>query len=134
MKSNVIESHNRLLISILLILGRLALAAIFLLAAYAKLKPQAQMSLVRRVHQTSLSLFAMQVDSYQLLPPQLVSPAAQFASAVRIVFRALAAQRSVSALLITVYHAPDRSIFHPRFAPIAWDWKSTAAASARASG
>jgi hypothetical protein len=27
---------------------------------------------------TSLSLFAMQVDSYQLLPPQLVSPAAHF--------------------------------------------------------
>ena len=32
---------------------------------------------------TSLSLFAMQVDSYQLLPPQLVSPVAHFLAAVR---------------------------------------------------
>src|ERR1700683_4035861 len=62
----------------LLILGRLALAAIFLFAAYAKLKPQAAMRWSGSSIKTSLSLFAMQVDSYQLLPPQLVSPAAHF--------------------------------------------------------
>jgi uncharacterized membrane protein YphA (DoxX/SURF4 family) len=65
-------------ISILLILGRLALAGIFLFAAYAKLKPQAQMPWSGASIRTSLSMFAMQVDSYQLLPPQLVSAAADF--------------------------------------------------------
>jgi uncharacterized membrane protein YphA (DoxX/SURF4 family) len=60
----------------LLLLGRLALAAIFLFAAYAKLKPQAAVPWSGASVKTSLSLFAMQVDSYQLLPAQLVSPVA----------------------------------------------------------
>jgi len=60
----------------LLLLGRLALAAIFIVAAYAKLKPQAAVPWSAASVKTSLSLFAMQVDSYQLLPPQLVSPVA----------------------------------------------------------
>jgi uncharacterized membrane protein YphA (DoxX/SURF4 family) len=63
---------------IVLIVGRLALAAVFLFAAYAKLKPQAAMPWSAASVRTSLSMFAMQVDSYQLLPPQLVSPAAHF--------------------------------------------------------
>ncbi|HEY0701154.1 MAG TPA: MauE/DoxX family redox-associated membrane protein [Candidatus Acidoferrales bacterium] len=63
---------------ILLIIGRLALAGIFLFAAYAKLKPQAAMGWSGTSIKVSLSMFAMQVDSYQLLPPQLVSPAAHF--------------------------------------------------------
>jgi uncharacterized membrane protein YphA (DoxX/SURF4 family) len=63
---------------ILLIVGRLALAGIFLFAAYAKLKPQAAMPWSGASIRTSLSMFAMQVDSYQLLPPQLVNPAAHF--------------------------------------------------------
>jgi len=62
----------------LLLLGRLALAAIFLFAAYAKLKPQAAMPWSGPSIKTSLALFAMQVDSYQLLPPQLVSSVAHF--------------------------------------------------------
>lgn len=61
---------------ILLILGRLALAAIFIVAAYAKLRPQAAVPWSGASIKTSLSLFAMQVDSYQFLPPQLVSPVA----------------------------------------------------------
>jgi uncharacterized membrane protein YphA (DoxX/SURF4 family) len=63
---------------VLLIIGRLALAGIFLFAAYAKMKPQAAMGWSSASVKTSLSMFAMQVDSYQLLPPQLVSPAAHF--------------------------------------------------------
>jgi uncharacterized membrane protein YphA (DoxX/SURF4 family) len=63
---------------ILLIIGRLVLAGIFLFAAYAKLKPQAAMHWSGASVRTSLSMFAMQVDSYQLLPPQFVSPAAHF--------------------------------------------------------
>jgi len=47
----------------LLLFGRLALAAIFLFAAYAKLKPQAATAWSGSSIKTSLSLFAMQVDS-----------------------------------------------------------------------
>lgn len=61
---------------ILLLIGRLLLAAIFIFAAYAKLKPQAAMPWSAGSVRTSLSMFAMQVDSYQLLPSSLVSPAA----------------------------------------------------------
>ena len=50
---------------ILLLLGRLALGGILIYAASAKLHPPISLS---------LSFFAMQVDSYQLLPAQLVSP------------------------------------------------------------
>jgi Methylamine utilisation protein MauE len=63
---------------IFLILGRLTLAGIFIFAAYAKMKPQAAMAWSSGSVKTSLSMFAMQVDSYQLLPSQLVSPAAHF--------------------------------------------------------
>jgi len=59
--------------STLLVLGRLALAAIFLFAAYAKLKPQVAMPWSPASVKTSLSMFAMQVDSYKLLSPSLVT-------------------------------------------------------------
>lgn len=59
-----------------LLIGRLALAAIFLVASYAKLKPQAAMPWSFASVKTSLSMFAMQVDSYQLLAPRAVSAAA----------------------------------------------------------
>ena len=50
----------------------------FLFAAYSKLKPQAALPWSIASVRTSLSetMFAMQVDSYQLLPPQAVSMAA----------------------------------------------------------
>jgi len=63
---------------ILLTIGRIALAAIFIVAAYAKLKPQAAVPWSMGSMRVSLSMFAMQVDSYQLLPPAIVSPAAHF--------------------------------------------------------
>jgi uncharacterized membrane protein YphA (DoxX/SURF4 family) len=53
---------------ILLLIGRIGLAAIFLFAAYAKLKPQAPGPWSVGSVKTSLSMFAMQVDSFQLLP------------------------------------------------------------------
>jgi uncharacterized membrane protein YphA (DoxX/SURF4 family) len=59
---------------ILLILGRLVLAAIFLVAACAKMKPQPGMPWTSGSVRTSLSMFAMGVDSYQMLPPWAVSP------------------------------------------------------------
>jgi len=59
---------------ILLIVGRIALAVIFLYAAYAKMKPQPGMPWTHGSVRTSLSMFAMGVDSYQMLPPWAVSP------------------------------------------------------------
>lgn len=60
----------------LLLAGRLVLAGIFLFAAYAKMKPQAGLPWSAASVKTSLSMFALQVDSYQLLPESLVSPVA----------------------------------------------------------
>jgi uncharacterized membrane protein YphA (DoxX/SURF4 family) len=51
----------------LLLVGRVALAAVFLVAAYAKLKPQGAMTWSPASVKTSLAMFAMQVDSYQML-------------------------------------------------------------------
>jgi putative oxidoreductase len=58
---------------ILLLVGRLALAAVFLVAASAKLKPQGPMPWSAGSVKTSLAMFAMQVDSYQLLPVNAVN-------------------------------------------------------------
>jgi uncharacterized membrane protein YphA (DoxX/SURF4 family) len=60
---------------ILLLLGRVALAGVFLFAAYAKLKPQVPgMHWSGASAKTSIAMFAMQVDSYQLLStPQQVN-------------------------------------------------------------
>jgi putative oxidoreductase len=63
---------------IFLLIGRLALALTFLFAAYAKLRPQAAMPWSVGSVRTSLSMFAMQVDSYQLLSPRAVSAAAHW--------------------------------------------------------
>lgn len=61
---------------VLLLIGRLALAGVFLFAAYAKMKPQAGLPWSAASVRTSLSMFALQVDSYQLLPETFVSPVA----------------------------------------------------------
>jgi uncharacterized membrane protein YphA (DoxX/SURF4 family) len=58
---------------VLLLLGRVLLAAIFLIAGYAKVKPQFSMPWSARSVRTSLSMFAMQVDSYQMLPSPAVN-------------------------------------------------------------
>jgi putative oxidoreductase len=58
---------------IILFIGRIALAAVFLVAAYAKLKPQGAMPWSAGSVKTSLAMFAMQVDSYQLLPVNAVN-------------------------------------------------------------
>jgi len=63
---------------ILLIVGRIVLAAIFLAAGVSKLKPLAGMPWTAASVKTSLAMFAMGVDSYQILPPWAVSPLAHF--------------------------------------------------------
>jgi len=70
----VSDVAQRRLGRILLLIGRIALAGIFLAAAYAKMKPQPGMSWSVASVNTSLSMFAMGVDSYQLLPAWAVSP------------------------------------------------------------
>jgi uncharacterized membrane protein YphA (DoxX/SURF4 family) len=68
------QTTNGKLGKILLVLGRLALAGIFLVAAYAKMKPQADdVAWSVGSVKTSLAMFGMQVDSYQLLPPAAVN-------------------------------------------------------------
>jgi uncharacterized membrane protein YphA (DoxX/SURF4 family) len=61
------ESSKSQVGRILLLLARIGLAAIFLIAAYAKLRPQVPGPWSIGSIKTSLSMFAMQVDSYQLL-------------------------------------------------------------------
>ena len=63
---------------ILLIIGRIALAGIFLAAGVSKLKPLTGMPWTVASVKTSLAMFAMGVDSYQILPPWAVSPLAHF--------------------------------------------------------
>lgn len=59
---------------ILLLIGRLTLGAIFVYAAYTKMAPQPGMPWTAASVETSLSMFAMGVDSYQMLRPWAVEP------------------------------------------------------------
>ncbi|HKQ86107.1 MAG TPA: MauE/DoxX family redox-associated membrane protein [Candidatus Acidoferrales bacterium] len=63
---------------ILLTIGRIVLAGIFLAAAFGKLKPLAGMPWTVASVKTSLAMFAMGVDSFQILPAWAVSPLAHF--------------------------------------------------------
>jgi uncharacterized membrane protein YphA (DoxX/SURF4 family) len=60
----------------LLLIGRVILAGIFLVAAYAKMKPQAGMPWTIGSVRVSLAMFAMGVDSYQMLPAWAVNAVA----------------------------------------------------------
>ena len=75
------RTKRRSLGPILLLIGRLGLALILLAAAYGKLRPQtaapwslASLAVTPQSLGLSMTFFAMQVDSYQLLPPWAVSP------------------------------------------------------------
>jgi uncharacterized membrane protein YphA (DoxX/SURF4 family) len=71
------ESRSQLA-RVLLMIGRIALAVVFLYAAYAKLKPQiAHAPWTAGSIRTSLAMFALQVDSYQLLSPSSATFVAQ---------------------------------------------------------
>lgn len=61
---------------IFLLVGRVILAAIFIVAAYAKMKPQTAVPWTVGSIRVSLSMFAMGVDSYQMLPPWAVNAVA----------------------------------------------------------
>jgi uncharacterized membrane protein YphA (DoxX/SURF4 family) len=57
----------------LLLVGRLVLAAIFIVAAIAKMKPQAGMPWSFHSINLSLLMFSWVVDSYQILPTGMVT-------------------------------------------------------------
>jgi uncharacterized membrane protein YphA (DoxX/SURF4 family) len=61
----------------ILLAGRIVLGAIFLVAAYAKMHPQAGAPWSFGSIKTSLLMFAMQVDSYQLLSSSAAAFVAQ---------------------------------------------------------
>lgn len=76
---------------VLLLAGRLALAAVFLLAAYGKLRPQnvrpwtlESLKVTPTTLNLSMAFFAMQVDSYQLLPPWAIAPFARTLSWIEL--------------------------------------------------
>jgi uncharacterized membrane protein YphA (DoxX/SURF4 family) len=60
----------------LMLVGRIALGVIFIVAAVSKIKPLPGMAWTVASVKTSLAMFSMGVDSYQLLPPWAVSPVA----------------------------------------------------------
>jgi uncharacterized membrane protein YphA (DoxX/SURF4 family) len=103
---------------ILLLVGRLALAAIFIFAAYAKMKPPGGLPWSLASVRTSLSMFAMGVDSYQMLPQWAVSPLAHWLPPFELalglwLLSGIASRISslVSTLLICVFFAAMTSAY-----------------------
>ena len=60
----------------ILLVGRFALSAVFFVTAYAKVRPQGGMPWTVGSIKVSLAMFALGVDSYQILPPWAVNPVA----------------------------------------------------------
>jgi uncharacterized membrane protein YphA (DoxX/SURF4 family) len=113
------ETSSRKVSRVSLIAGRAILAAIFLFAAYAKMKPQGAMPWSVHSVKTSLSMFAMGVDSYQMLPPWAVSPFAHFLPIFELVLGlwllsgfALRAASIVSTLSVLAFIAAMWSAYH----------------------
>jgi uncharacterized membrane protein YphA (DoxX/SURF4 family) len=103
---------------ILLLVGRLALAAIFIFAAYAKMKPQGGLPWSPASVRTSLSMFAMGVDSYQMVPAWAVSPLAHWLPPFELALGlwllsgiALRISSLVSTLLICVFFTAMTSAY-----------------------
>jgi uncharacterized membrane protein YphA (DoxX/SURF4 family) len=107
---------------ILLVVGRVLLAAIFLIAAYGKLKPQFAMPWSAASIKTSLSMFAMQVDSYQMLPPPAVNFVAHLLpffelflglwllSGIALRFSSLLATLAFCGFMLAIYSAYHRGL------------------------
>jgi len=97
---------------LLLVIGRVLLGVVFIVAAYMKMKPQPTMPWSFRSIETSLSMFAMGVDSYQILPPWAVSLVAHWLPVFELILGlwliagvALRASSLVAALLICGFFA-----------------------------
>lgn len=107
---------------ILLLVGRVILAAIFLVAAYAKMKPQTGMPWTAGSIRVSLSMFAMGVDSYQMLPPWAVNAVAfllppfelflglWLLSGVALRFSSLIASVMIAGFIVAMWSAYQRGL------------------------
>ena len=62
----------------LLILGGIVVGSVFIAAAYGKMKPMPGLDWTFGSVKLSLAMFAMQVDSYEMLPPWAVNGIAHF--------------------------------------------------------
>lgn len=82
--STVPEDNRKSVGVILLAVARVVLAAIFIFAAYAKMRPQPGMPWTFASVRTSLAMFAMGVDSYQMLPTSVVAPFAHWLPPVEL--------------------------------------------------
>ncbi|HXX45917.1 MAG TPA: MauE/DoxX family redox-associated membrane protein [Candidatus Acidoferrales bacterium] len=69
---------RRKIVRVLLILGGLIVGAVFLAAAYGKMKPLQGFGWSWASVRTSLFWFAIQVNSYEILPPAAVNAVAHF--------------------------------------------------------
>ena len=106
----------------LLLIGRIALAIIFLVAAYEKMKPQAAMAWSLGAIKVSLSMFAMGVDSYQMLPPWAVGIVAHFVpifelvlglwllSGIALRFSSLLSTLAVMGFIAAMFSAYERGL------------------------
>lgn len=69
---------RRAIVRAFLIFGGIVVGAVFIAAAYGKMKPPAGFAWSPASLRISLAWFAMQVDSYQVLPPRSVNAVAHF--------------------------------------------------------
>jgi uncharacterized membrane protein YphA (DoxX/SURF4 family) len=118
MTNNARSSWGR----ILLLLGRLGLAALFIYAAYAKMRPQGGLPWSLASIRTSLSMFAMGVDSYQMLPQWAVSPFAHWLPPFELILglwlltgialrvSSLVATLAISAFVAAIFSAYERGL------------------------
>jgi len=113
------SNETRRRVSVLLLVLRLVLAAIFIVAAIAKMKPLAGMPWTIGSVKVSLSMFAVGVDSYQLLPPWAVGPFAHILPPFELVVGlwlitgvALRLSSIVSTLLIGAFIGALASAYH----------------------
>lgn len=107
---------------ILLLVGRVILAAIFILAAFAKMKPQAGMPWTIGSIRVSLSMFAMGVDSYQMLPTWAVNAVAfllppfelflglWLLSGIGLRFSSLIASAMIIGFIVAMWSAYERGL------------------------
>jgi uncharacterized membrane protein YphA (DoxX/SURF4 family) len=115
----VTVSSRRRIGRFLLLAGRILLAAIFIVAAIAKMKPQPGMPWTVHSINLSLLMFSWVVDSYQILPSGMVTLFAQILPPFELFLGiwllsglALRLSSVISALLMCMFVIALASAFH----------------------
>jgi uncharacterized membrane protein YphA (DoxX/SURF4 family) len=114
--------RRRRVVQILLIFGGIAIGSIFLAAAYGKLKPLPGFPWSWPSVRTSIALFAIQVESYQMLSPSAANLVAHLlpfselclglwlVSGIARRFSTLLASVALCAFMIAIYSAYARGL------------------------